>query len=619
MSAVAGILHRDGRPSNVPELAAMTTSMAHRGLDGTHHHTDGPIGIAHLLTRSASPAPEVPQPLVDVARGRAALLEGRIDNRRDLWARLGERPSRTAGRSDVELLQAAYSRWGTASLPMLIGDFVAVLWDAVAGELVIARDALGKRSLYYLEHADTLRWATEPQAVLADRSIRRTPNPGYAAELLAVNLRSTSETLFHGLMRLPPAHHLVARVGGRRLEVRRHWAPDAGPELRLATDADYAAHFHHVFTTAVSDRIAGASSVAVELSGGLDSSSVLAMAADLRDRGSSTALEAYSLVFPGAPWDESLEQDAVASRWGVHRRPFEPGVKGPEYYQTQIDRYLDLPDHPNQAMHAQHLQAIRADGHTVVLTGSGGDEWLTGSDFGLAEGLRRARPALVRQWWGHQRPAGLAGLVFGWGSGVRPLLPEPVDRRLRRPPSWTRPQWLPERFCIDVALADRLRPPTPAGPRYAADQIARLAEDGWTVHANELSERAAAAAGVDKRDPFDDRRLVELAVALPELQRRRGPYTKWVLRQAVDGLVPDVVRLRTDKAEFSYIFADELRAHGGAAAFDDLAIADLGWIDPSALRSAVTSVLAVPPGQPARGVWMPWLALAIERWVRATL
>ena len=171
-----------------------------------------------------------------------------------------------------------------------------------------------------------------------------------------------------------------------------------------------------------------------------------------------------------------------------------------------------------------------------------------------------------------------------------------------------------------ACLADRLTPEAVRGPRLAAAQIAGQLDDGSLVRVAELRERAHTAAGLEGRSPLDDRRVVELALALPERLRRRGGVPKWALREAAAGLVPDQVRLRVAKASFRSYFHRELTTQGGPALFDDLAIEQLGWVGGAELRRAwadVDSALRAGRGHPLA---VPlWTALSTERWARASL
>ena len=612
MSGLAGILRLDGLPVQQEELDAMVATMRSRGPDGTDSWVAGSVGLAHLhlrTTREAGDHQVVSDPQGDVR----LTLDGRIDNRAELRRGLGTPGVAT---SDPELLLAAYLRWGRSCFARIVGPFAVVVWDGRAGELVLARDFLGKRPLLYHRGPTSLRWASELQAVLVDPSVPRRPNVGMVGEHLATMPVSQAETLYDGIARLPPAHLLaIGRDGRTRLE--RHWDWDRAPVVRRA-DEDHVAELLDAVDTAVLACLDAPGPVAAELSGGVDSSAVVATADHLLRTGrADVPLELLGLVFPGQPFDESGHMRRVAAHLGRPVTELRPEPVGADHYLRQVETWRDLPEVPNLAMHRPLYAVARERGARVVLTGTGGDEWFTGSPFVLADAVRRGRPLSV---WRTARAE--QGMWTSRGTlhhlardGVLPLLPPRVQRIARRS---RLPAWLPDRFWGPVGLVDRLRPRALEGPSYARAHVAESLRDGRVVAAAERLDRSMAGVGLEPRSPLDDRRVVELALALPEDVRRRGRATKWALRVAMAGRVPDEVRTRGDKADMISVFYEELAAQGGGALFRDLAIADLGWVDGTAVRRLwddLETGHATGSGHPWS--WPLWTMLSTERWVRA--
>ena len=276
-------------------------------------------------------------------------------------------------------------------------------------------------------------------------------------------------------------------------------------------------------------------------------------------------------MFPGRPADESAHIHAVADHVGLVAHEFAPGPLGAAFYDDEVRRTLLPAGPPSLAMHHAHLIDARSRGCRAVLTGQGGDEWFSGSPYTYADDLRRLRLRGLR------RRAREARMVFPNRSalhqllrdGLLPLTPWP---RRPRPPL----DLLPEAFRASVGLADRIRPPAIRGRWKASAHLASFLDDGSMVHAAERAEQAFTAAGLERRSPFDDRRLVELALGLPDDVRRRGYLTKWVVREAMEGFVPASVRSRLDKARFGFLFLEEMEAQGGISIFDDLALGGPG-------------------------------------------
>ena len=501
----------------------------------------------------------------------------------------------------------------------IVGDFVFAVWDDRRQQLFCARDILGKRPLFYWFDGRVFRCASEMQQLFVDEVVGRRPNEGMAAEFLASAVTSTTETLFRDVFRLAPAHSMTVSSSGLRM--KRYWQWDSSAEVRHRSDAEYAEHFLEQFREVLRAHLRTIGPVGVTLSGGLDSTSVLSVAQDELNRsGSGLRLEAYSMTFPGRACDESGFIDEVVRRWDVPSHRVVPVPMGADYYQEQVVRYLDIPEYPNNAMCSFLSRAGSANGVRTLLTGDSGDWWLTGSRLQCADLIRRGRLAEVaRRLRPEAEYAGLSPWMTLRKYGLRPLVPAAArnwrERLLGVGPAR---DWLPDEFKSRVSLNDRIRvAPNRGRPSFAAVDLAGHLDSGDQVHSNELGDRSAAAIGHEWRDPLGDRRLVELTLALPEEQRRRGRMTKFVLRQATAGLMPEPVRQRLDKADFSHAFVEELLSQGGAPRFEALAIEELGWVDGPVLRRMYQDMSALYLAGDLRYtalVWPLWTVAWIDRW-----
>ncbi len=622
MSGIAGIFHVDGRPAAFDDVAAMTAAMAHRGPDGIHQWAAGPVGLGHCLFRTTEQSLAEAQPVRSEAPELGLVMDGRVDNRDDLVAALGPARDDLRDGSDPELVLRCYQRWGLAGITRIVGDFAFALWDGARQELVCARDFLGKRPFYYASTKSTFRFASEPQAVLVDPSVPREPNEAMIAEFLSMRLSNSDATMYRSMARLPPAHYLVVSARGARL--LRYWEWDPGLEVRHSSDEEYAEHLLDLCAQAVRARIGGPWRQAVSLSGGVDSSSVVGVIASL-GTGALTGgdIDVYSMVFPGRSCDETRYVDAVAEHHQLDVRRFQPGPFGPAPYDAQVHRYLDLPDYPSTMAHTGYWAEARQRGCRSVFTGAGPDEWLAGS-YLLADALRRGHVrevgARLQAEIGTPTPRGMARHL--WRYGVKPLVPAPARRALRSAtgrrtiPDHIRPAW-----ATSVGLDAQVEESFGRRPSFAVADLAGRLVSGWHAHAYEMAERANAWAGLELRDPFDDRRVVEFALAVPEDQRRRDSVTKYMLRQAMVGLVPEPVRARRDKANYAYVFAAELESQDGAALFADLDVDRRGWVDGSRVQAMYAETERnYRAGQAFhRHLWYLWMVASVERWLGATI
>ena len=583
MSGITGLFHRDRRPADRRAVARMMTSASHRGPDGVGTWCDGAVALGHQLLRATS-WDDPPQPVVDPANARAITFDGRIDNRDELFAALSA-DGRPAG-DDATLVLRAYDAWGRACAARLLGDFAFALWDARTRSLFCARDVMGVKPFYYSLVPRAFAFASELRQVLASGVVDPEPNEAMVAEYLSASIHSQTETLYRGVMRLPAAHTLT--VGETGVACERYWRLDPSNDVECRSDVEYAERFAEVFRSAVSSRLRGGPS-AFFLSGGLDSSSVVVTAA----RGGG-AIDTFSMVFPGHPaLDETHYIDDVVASCGAVPHVITLPTASATVTRTNIARRRDAADLPCDAIGETLLNAMRARGARVALSGHGGDHAFAGTIYHYADLLRaRDYVGFARQLWADARTPD-----SGWSildpllCGVRPLLApalrtalRPFARRVGLVPAG--PDWLEPSLAARVSLEDRLRPPaldvepSSFGRRTALENYA----SGWLYLVNEMTDCRAAEYGLDERHPFLDRRVVEFAVGIPEAQRWQGRETKYVVRRAIEAL-PSSVRSRVDKADFTPCVVDAFTALGGVSALRDLRIAEEGWVSQARVDS----------------------------------
>jgi asparagine synthase (glutamine-hydrolysing) len=358
------------------------------------------------------------------------------------------------------------------------------------------------------------------------------------------------------------------------------------------------------------------------LSGGLDSSSILGAVASL---GRARDVEALTASFPGLGCDETPYSAAVVAHTGVRGSVRPAASPSPTWLRAQAARYLDIPDYPNGAMFEPLKEHAASRGMGVLLFGCGGDEWFTGSVYRYGDWLRRGRIIRIASQiasdarvYGWRRSVYLASRVGIWPTaplGLRTAVRR-LARRSTRVPSWIDPD-----FAHRIDLAERTRWELPAGfATFAQADSFRTGTSGFNVHSDEMEDRSAARAGVEQRYPFYDRRLIEFALAIPEDQRCRGAWEKFVLRGAVRPWLPSTIVERLGKAEFSDPFVLAIRAFGGARAFESLRAARLGWVDGARLLAMCHEMerLHGAGNVGYRSLAAPlWTIIGIELWLEA--
>lgn len=622
MSGITGIYHLDGRPVAHALLGRMTEIIGHRGPDGAGYWLDGPVGLGHRMLHTTPESLQEKQPFPDETGNLCLTFDGRVDNRNELRAALESKGAKLRTDTDAELVLRAYECWDEECPKHIIGDFAFVIWDRPNRRLFCARDILGMKPLYYYSDDRTFLCGSEPQQLFEDPTTHREPNEGMIGEYLARAITDQEETLYRGVFRLPPAHVLIVQPG--RLRKERYWDIDPARKIRYRTDEEYAEHFSAIFKEAVRCRLRSYGPVGAYLSGGLDSSSVVGMVQSLYRAGelADPGFETFSMLFPGLPCDESAYIQDVVRKWGIKSNTVYPKESDASRYATQVQRYHDFPNYPNGSMSDPLKALAHTKGFRVLLTGLGGDDWLMGSFYHYADLLRRLRIlALIRRARSESRLyAMIVPLSSVFQFGVKPLLPRTVRRALR----WILrrdgfPPWMDPQFARRIHLAKRIRREAVRRPfsSFAQEDLYRTAFSGFGTHFSEVEERSASWFGLEQRHPLHDRRVIEFALALPEEQRWRRDQPKFILRQAMQGLLPETIRQRLTKADFSNVFAEALQAQGGERLFDSLSIASLRWVNGERVREMyrdLSQLYTKDDSRYIRYIWPLWLAYGIELW-----
>ena len=301
MSGIAGILHFDGRPVEPGQVEAMTAAMQYRGPDGIHHWRKGNVALGQCMLRTTPESLEETQPLTNEDESLVLVMDGRVDNWEELRRELLGQGAVLRTRADAELVLRAYEVWGRECLRHIDGDFALVIWDARRHEAFCARDRMGNKPFTYHWTGSTLYFASEQQAILRQPEVPQVLNEGMVAEYLAAQWFSNTETLWQGILRLEAAHSMGVSPAGPTLN--RYWAPDLQASLSFRNDAECAEHYRALLFDVVRRLSRSMAPIACEVSGGLDSSAIFAVADSLQ-RGrqfGAPGLEGYTLDFSWRP------------------------------------------------------------------------------------------------------------------------------------------------------------------------------------------------------------------------------------------------------------------------------------------------------------------------------
>ncbi|MEA3048616.1 MAG: hypothetical protein QOG84_452 [Sphingomonadales bacterium] len=548
MTALAGFWDLDGGADAAGRCAAILSAQAHLGPDGMAQRQTGAVAMGRALFRLLPEDGFDSQPL-SVAGRSLLVADLRLDNRRDLGAALGLAAGELTRLADSALLGRALERWGEAAVERLAGDFAFAWLDATAGRLLLARDPLGQRPLFFARGPRFIAFASMPRGLHALPEVPRRPDSDNVARFLAQLPRSGPESFFADVSRVEPGHVVALARGGT--SSRRYWLPRR-TTLSLPRFDDYVEAFRAELDRAVAVRLRGAGALAAcHLSGGWDSNAVAATAARLLAPGA--ALAAFTSVPGTADGAETRgrfndEGPLAAATAALYPNLIHHIVPNPD--DSPLDRLepdLAFYERPlfnpcNHVWLAGLRREARAAGARVLLSGEIGNWTISaGRTALLADYLREGRPlaawraaaGLVRS--GAARRRGVFAAAFG------PWMPERLWSRLQPfssdPAGQVRPALQPERLAGTAAEEAALPPPRRQG-RFE-HTFAALAAMDFGEHRKAI----LGGWGLDKRDPTADVGLIEFCLSLPTEMlldaRRRRPLARAALADRVPAAVLD--------------------------------------------------------------------------------
>lgn len=614
MSALGGIYNFDGAPVDKGVLSALGSSLVNRGPDGGGEYAVGSVGMVYRAFNTNRESRVEVQPLVS-RYGHVLSWDGRLDNRDDLINIL--RGDLYGDHTDVAIVMASYLRWGLDFASRIIGDFALSLWDPILRALLLARDPVGPRTLYYHSSENTFIWSTELSALLDFAGIELQINDEYVADFLT-RYPEPRQTPYKNIEGVPPAHVVIARIGV--VTVQRFWDFDPKHEIRYKTDAEYEEQFRYLFREAVHCRLRSDRPVWAELSGGLDSSSLACMASDIIGKGQAQApgLETVSLVYDECRGSDEREYircvEERIGKGGLHLREDDYRMLAP----LPADYTPVIPNHV--AKHATYHRALNEAtlraGARVRLSGQGGDEILTSArdpspelaDLLASCNLLKLHNRL-RVWSQALKKPYLKML---WKKTIVPSLPPGIQKALRRefiPRGIYDPNFVKQMNLRRHALG---KPETLGLPHNTRKQ--------WHVNYSRMVKALSAGywrefSQADLSYPYTHRPLVEFMAAIPFEQRVRPHEARSLLRRAMRDLLPaDIVGRQTKARDTDAALRAISREYERLRAmYTDARMCAHGYVS----RQGLLKVLELGGQGHYPSACMLWFLFPLESWLRA--
>ena len=621
MCGIAGMVG----PADERILKSMTRTLVHRGPDDEGFYRDGGVGLGVRRLRIID-LPGGRQPMTNEDASLQLVFNGEIYNYRELRGRLEAKGHPFRSRSDTEVLVHLYEEYGEAAVHLLREMFAFALWDAPRSRLLLARDRLGIKPLYFAETSTGLAFASEAKALLEHPGVPREVDPEALDLYLTLQYVPGPRTIWRTIRKLPPGHLLVAERGS--VAIRRYWDVSFGGIEEGIDLHDAVRVLGERLQETVGLHLVSDVPLGVLLSGGIDSSTVAALMKGAGQRPLRTFTVGFDL--PGFP-DELSEARRVSRHLGSEHSEVIVRPQSAELL-PRIIWHMDEPVADAAALPTFLLcQAVREQ-VTVVLTGEGGDELFAGYPryrwFALARRLQAALPVAVRERLLLAPARALAG-HGRWRARAENLLAERDDatRQVR---------WIANLAPETRAALYRaeLRPLAAAGlaegavmrhfaagAGAGADIVHRLMlADMKTWLVDDVltkMDRMSMAASVEARVPFLDHSLLEFVATLSAGIKRRTLGSKWLVRQAMRGRLPAATVTRRKRAFLTPV--DQWLRGPLAGLLRETLLSDRaarrGWFEPSAVR---TLVRGYEDGRAVGGQAM-WNLLCLELWARVFL
>jgi asparagine synthase (glutamine-hydrolysing) len=550
MSVQFGRWSFEGQPPSPEYIRKIGETLAPYGPDSNEAYSKGSVNILYRAFRTTPESRREKQPHV-FPSGAVITWDGRLDNRAELINEL--RDALTIRSADIEIVAAAYEKWNAKCFAKLIGDWALSVWNPSNRLLLLAKDPIGTRHLYYSVDNDEVTWSTILDALVLPTGKTLALEEEYIAGWFSY-FPATHLTPYVGIHAVPPSSLVLFRPGTHF--VSKYWDFDSANTIRYRTDAEYEEHFRTVFAVAVRRRLRSDGPVLAELSGGMDSSSIVCMADTVIARGDAELprLDTISYYDDSEPnWNERpyftrVEEKRGRTGWhidfGSQDPERKPGTKLPA--ESSSVRFVASPSYDGRPC-PQFSICLASQGHRAVLSGVGGDEMMGGVPTPTPEIedlLARARfRELAHQLkvWALQKRKPWFQLFWEATRGFCPPTLVGVPKHMR-PAPWLRTKFVKQYRAALAGYPSRTRLFGPL-PSFQ-DSVATL---------DALRRQLACKAlplepPYEKRYPFLDRGLLEFMFTIPREQLVRPTKRRSLMRRALIGIVPQEILDRKTKA-----------------------------------------------------------------------
>lgn len=552
MSGICGIVRFDRKPVNKEDIQKMLDSMKNRGNDAEEIWTDGNIGFGHKMLWTTPESLHENQPLISKDDNLILTADARIDNRDELFEKLEINEKKFKVVTDIDLILWSYQKWGEDCPKYLIGNFAFSIWDDVNKKIYCARDHVGFKPFVYYKNSEFLIFSSEVSALFSYHSVPKQINQEAIECSLLFDAIPYTHTYFKDVLSLKGSNYQVCNLDGT-CRVSEYWNPADEQRIRNISFKEASLELKSIYKDALTSRLRSSYPISFELSGGLDSSSVVAYADQIGIRQPS---HIYSLRFGNHACDEGKYIDEVCQVINQESTSIRADLLDYEHEHSLKNYYLKYSDWPMDLFFIPHFVLINASSHDqsrVMLTGQGGDEILQGSRLMLADFIGQGH--LVKFYKQIISSKYMYNDIVNYT--LRPLIPgmlRGIKQALRHGDK-KKERILYQKYSKKVGFSNRnykLR---------SSRQIARMifgAEhslwcnmNGYNLYGN---------YNIEARHPLFDIRLIRFSLTTPPEYFYKNSKFKFLFRDSIKGIIPEIIRERDDKVNFDEIVKLQLQA-----------------------------------------------------------
>lgn len=558
MSAITGIFRRNGRNVDPTEIKKMNDKLSHRGPDGSKILCEGPIAFGHQMLHTTPESLHETLPFKDKESGLVITADARIDNRKDLATKLGIEDNEYV--SDSYFILKAYEKWGEKCPDELLGDFAFAIWDG--NNLFCSKDHMGVKQLYYYADDDLFLFSTEIKAIFELDEVPYDLNERKISLYLMKDTSDNELTFYKKIRNLPASHFL--NIDASEIQKHRYWKLDPNLKIIMGSEEEYARAFLEIFGEAIKCRLRSSMALGFELSGGLDSSSIVCMVKRILNQ-ENTNLDniiTFSRIFDKTPEsDERYYINKVVSLGGIKPYFINVDKTSPLENINDILWYQDQPFYtPHMTKQVKTLKKMNELGFRVILTGHGGDQNVSSGKNYLRElviGFKWKK--FVQELKAYSQNSDRSFYKVFLEKVIFPSIPYNLKKFIRR--NFQKNNYLLNDKFLEVleineedynAFYDNLNKITSREYHYYNINHAFRETVFGTI------DRRFASYNLEVRFPFYDKRLIEFCYSLPSEMKFKNGWNRYILRLTMDNILPREIQWRFHKANLSHSYKKDL-------------------------------------------------------------